>query len=83
VILSVAILQDSVLYMLPKPARHSDVIFYMADLGLPIPIKGKQGFLDSGMGFVDREQAVGIAKTCGQIVEPAFQPRELFSEDLW
>lgn len=86
-ILAAAIRQDGVIYTLPVPARHHDIIRYMAlDIGMPTPIAGEQGFLVSHQGearFANRTQAKAIARRSGQILEGKGLLRELFSEDLW
>ena len=47
-----------------------------------IPAGAEQGFIDSGLGFVSRDQAREIAIREGQVTHPAHQ-RQLFSEDHW
>ena len=82
-ILAVAIRQAGVVYTLPRPARHHDVIRLMAErYGLPTPVAGEQGFLDSELGFLDRGQAASRALDSGQVAALRCPP-ELFSEDLW
>ncbi len=74
---------NGAVYALPAPARHHDVIHFMAaKAGLPKPIKGDQGFIDSERGFVDRETAADIALAIGQI-DKLNVPPKLYSEDLW
>lgn len=81
-IVAAAIRQDGVVYALPAPARHHDVIHHMVGRGLPRPITGEQGFIDHHRGFVGRERAGRIAIENGQI-ETLAQPPLLYSEDLW
>ena len=70
-------------FSLPRPRRHHDIINYLAEVErLPIPINGEQGFIDSELGFVDRNIAGEIAVKSGQIKELKWPP-SLFSEDLW
>lgn len=42
-----------------------------------------QGFVTEDGEFVDREVAARIALACGQIEKLKYNPRELFSEDLY
>lgn len=81
-IISSAIQQNGLIFSLPYPARHHHILHLMADLGLPTPIKGKQGFLSSKGCFVDRELGAQIAIADGQI-EKLRWPPDLYSEDLW
>jgi len=81
-IVAAAIQHKGLTFSLPQPARHHHILHLMAELGLPIPIQGKQGFMNSHGNFVDRELAAQIAIADGQITELRWPP-ELFSEDLW
>jgi urease beta subunit len=49
------------------------------------PVKGgeHQGFLDEAGNWHDRTNAATHALACGQINALKFNPRELFSEDVW
>jgi hypothetical protein len=82
----VAIRSDGVLYSLPKPNRHPDVIKLIADkTGKPMG-KNLQGFIDDKEGFVTRKHALTLAMEVGQILDPNSDgPRIgiLFSEDIW
>lgn len=84
-IIAVAIFQDGVIYSLAAPARHHHVIAHMVrDVDLPIPIKGKQGFVDDTGHFLSRAQALKVAKAAGQIIRRCGgDNHELFSENLW
>jgi len=66
---------------LPEPYRHHHVIRVASYLGEKIPIIGEQGFVDAEGAFLDREEALEVAVTCGLI--DWSHDRELFSEDLW
>lgn len=82
-ILAAAILQDGVVYTLPPPARHHDIIHFMFDqCNLPTPIQGIQGFVATESVFVCRKQAALVAYKCEQIPDVAVS-QELYSEDLW
>ena len=74
---------DGVVVWLPPPARHHTIMRHMVDdLKHPIPINGKQGFIDNEIGFVDRIRAAACAINCGQIDKLNWPPY-LYSEDLW
>lgn len=79
---------DGLIYHVPKPGRHSDVIFMLAEQGLPTPITGEQGFITSKGSFVDRHLALSIAYLAKQITQEQYNKAkestyELFSEDVW
>lgn len=68
-------------YTLPRPARHKDVLHqYFKDEYVP---REDQGFIDSDLGFVDRKQALKLAKEQGLIIDGKWEWIGLFSEDLW
>jgi hypothetical protein len=71
----VAIELNGLVFRLPPPNRHHDVIKALSELGLPWPIQGLQGFVDAHGVFLDR---LAAGRACG------FEEGEpLFSEDLW
>lgn len=76
-IVAAAIEQGGIVFSLPRPARHHDII-----LTLPSRIRGRQGFVTDAGRFVDRWEARGIAVASGQVVMP-MHATLLFSEDLW
>ena len=82
-IIAAAIRRKGLIFTLPPPARHHHIMHAMAEAGLPVPIEGDQGFLNSRAGFVDRELAAQVALADEQIPRLRFHERELFSEDLW
>lgn len=81
-----------VVYDLPKPGRHHDVIAHMADNGVGA-WDCDQGFTTSEGRYVDRFEAMDIARAAGQLLAVQTDPdgidirREpsdrLFSEDVW
>lgn len=74
---------DGVIYTLPAPARHHDIISHCADvLKLNTPIMGEQGFIDDTGKFLMRRYAANIAMREGQITK-LMSPPYLYSEDLW
>lgn len=82
-IVAAAIKQDGMVCFVPQPGRHHDVIRAMARAGIPIPIKGEQGFVTDEGQFVSRRLARGIAEMASQIVNKNGNPEELYSEDVW
>ena len=81
-VLKAAIKYKGIVYSLPKPARHHDVIKLIHEKTGDINIIGDQGFLlDEGL-FVNRYIAMKFATRAGQLKnkEPI---SELYSEDLW
>lgn len=69
---------------LAPPARHHDIINHMVDvLCHPIPIIGRQGFMDDRRGFVGRLQAADIARFESHQITDLKWPPNLYSEDLW
>ena len=84
---------DDVVWTVPRPGRHSDVMdFIMKERPWITFVGGTQGFWTSKGRFVEREEARNIAEAAYQIIEGMigpdgvpykFQHRELFSEDVW
>lgn len=84
----VAIWHDGKCFSLPRPNRHDDVykqfLYPIEDAGLPIfPETINEGFLINGEVYIDRYYGLQYAQQSGQVTLPLFQPRFLFSEDLW
>lgn len=68
---------------LPHPARHHDVIKFMNEHKIPHKT-GEQGFILGSGRFVNREEAMKIAKEADQILDlDNIRPPNLYSEDLW
>ncbi len=68
--------------------RHADIIneFYRMRLSRAERDMSaeRQGFVTRSGRFVDREEAMAIARACEQLKFPVPEARtELFSEDLW
>ena len=86
-----AIRWEGVIYTLPRPSRHSDLLRHFSKIfpdRRPVFPGGEQGFLTSepGSRFVNRREAMEIAKAAGQLAARGIDPvttRELFTEDLW
>jgi hypothetical protein len=68
----------------PK-ARHHNLLHLMAEYGYSEAqvANVKQGFLTTKGRYVDREQALAIAKTANQLIKKTDPPHKLFSEDLF
>lgn len=79
----VAVRFRNVLYSLPRPARHHNVLNLIADQLDESDITGEQGFLHPITGrFMNREEAAKYALTIDQ-VQTLSAPPLLYSEDLW
>lgn len=79
-----AIQLNEVVYKVPIPGRHHDVIREMATIHkLPTPIRGTQGFVLSDGTFASRIKARQVAFEAGQILEGCGKFKELYSEDVW
>lgn len=74
---------DPIVWAVPQPGRHHDVIKSMAASGLGPDAMHDQGFRTSTGRFVDRVEGLAIAKAAGQVVEKHGNPNELYSEDMW
>ena len=85
----VAIKQCGIIYSLPAPHRHHDVIRLISTTTNERMItRGPaiQGFLTSEGEFLDRKQAYLLACMTNQIKrdrDSGYQGNSLFSEDLW
>lgn len=83
--------EDGTIWTLPPPARHANIGWFMCDNGHPVPFPGgeNQGFIASwpeGANmpvFVNRWQAMRIARRYKQILPGEGRGDLLFSEDLW
>lgn len=75
---------DGVVFSVPPPGRHHNVIWLMAEKHLrPCPPIRNQGFLLSDGSFAERKPAKIIAERAGQLLPRASELEELFSEDVW
>ena len=83
-ITEVAIKVNDKIYSLPRPARHVDVIQHF---NIKWNTPRIEGFLDDGHLFVDRVEAMRIAKMCKQPLIDFWNDldaaTELYSENLW
>ncbi len=84
----VAIRFRDVVYSLPAPNRHHDVIRKISEEtgAETVNTMGEdQGFLDEGGRYLTRRQALGVAQREGQLKDGALGLRlgRLFSEDVW
>lgn len=93
-IVGVAMRNEHMVVMLPKPARHDDCFNYIHtklgvdwDRSQEYGIKSQwQGFYTHTGKYLDREQAYRYALRVGQIKPRRThvrRPRGLCSEDLW
>lgn len=75
---------DGLVYSLPIPNRHHDIIRVMVqNLGHPKPIDGEQGFVLTDGSFVDRITAKFHAIANNQLLDRASKSDLLFSECMW
>jgi hypothetical protein len=74
--------EDGAMWALPAPCRHFH-LFALAALQGTESEPCTQGFVTSAGVFVDRVEALAIAKAAGQRVNKNGSPKELYSEDLW
>jgi len=86
-IVAAAILwKDGVVYSLPAPARHADIVHMMVtEKGIKPPINREQGFLTESGDFVRRKPAARLARLAGQVKKEDQMNAHvgLFSEDVW
>lgn len=65
--------KNQIIWLLP-PARHHNLIRFMASMGWPTPITWEQGFIDYTNRFLNRYEAAKLVN----------HPKpQLYSEDLW
>jgi hypothetical protein len=84
----VAIRFGGLIYSLPAPNRHHDVIRHIVTTTGAASVDSlgdDQGFLDSAGRYLRRRQALGVAQRAGQLKPGTMGPKlgELYSEDLW
>ena len=77
-----AIRRYSTVWSVPRPGRHHDVIAFMAEQGVE-SVGCEQGFVTSGDRFVDRREAMTIARSAGQLIADPPEGAGLFSEDIY
>lgn len=69
---------DGNVYSLPPPARHPDIVRHFGGFGGP----SRMGFVTGDNLFVDRQEAMKVAISAGQLLAPSDKPL-LYTEDLW
>lgn len=82
-IAAAAIKLHDVVYSVEKPARHHHVFEYMYNMGVEDHRDHTQGFVTDTGRFVDRKEALAIAKAANQLIRKTSPEYLLFSEDLW
>jgi hypothetical protein len=83
-IMGVALRWQGVVYKLPAPRRHGDVIQLMrTEHGHGPECMHEQGFYTNREEFIDRQEAWEIARYGKQILPKPPVPGTLFSEDVW
>lgn len=72
------------LWSLPAPNRHHHIFALAALLGDSAEGNSRgQGFITSKQRFVERADALAIARAAGQVPEGRNLGHQLFSEDVW
>ncbi len=79
-----AIKYKGIVYSLPRPNRHHNIIYDLVYVkGFTPPCSGEQGFIDTMGSFLTRKEALSIAQSAKQIKNGKIIGGELTSEDLW
>lgn len=82
----VAIRFDGRVWSLPRPNRHHDVIRHIRAVtgAAYVDAYGKdQGFLDEDGTYLDRKQALEVARAAGQLRTDVEVQDQLYSENVW
>ena len=84
-IVACALNAHGVIYSLPSPKRHHDIIRHLHETGVPpeVVLTAMQGFIDERNVFLDRREAFKVAQGAGQLLEPSLVGTALYSEDIW
>lgn len=76
--------EGEIVFSLPAPNRHHNVIHLHPISMEPEGFREVQGFLDNNGLFLDRYDAMFVAEEAGQLIrKTGSDPRKLFSEDIW
>ena len=75
--------EDGRVLALPPPARHPSVLLYSQEEGYDSNTPSTQGFITSECQFVDRVEALQIAKDASQLLPHIEVEEQLYSENLW
>lgn len=82
----VAIKYQGVIYSLPKPNRHHQVLWMIVEklhLDSIDTQESEQGFLDADGAFLRRKPAWLRVEQTGQLINNTRWPGGLYSENLW
>lgn len=85
-ITGVAVCANDLIYAMPAPNRHCDIMFRLFAVNKELfnDKNTEQGFITTTGEFVNRRQGLRLALAAGQVLEENLvAPPELFSEDLW
>lgn len=74
--------EDGAMWSLPAPSRHFHLFALIAFQGTEAE-PCEQGFSTSQGRFVDRKEAIVLAREAGQPIRKRDNPTQLYSEDLW
>jgi len=70
-------------FTMPRPNRHHNILHKMTDLGMTKAAHEFQGFFTSFGRYVDRVEGLKIAIEANQIKTKNGNPEVLYSEDIW
>src|SRR3974390_1373620 len=91
-IVAVALRLNKLIFQMPAPYRHHDIIAAVSRAGLPtVGLVAQQGFITNSGRFVDRREGRKIAEEAKQLLKQKDakgvpyerKHSELFSEDVW
>ena len=84
IIVGVTITVDGVIRQLPRPYRHHHVIeMVYVDSGFRPVTTEDQGFFTNTGRYLNREEALVVAKKANQLLPRHHHATELFSESVW
>jgi len=71
-------------YAVERPGRHPHILHMLHEQGVPSFLgQEEQGFVTNHGRYVNRQEAVIIASSQGQLIRKTSPVNQLFSEDLW
>jgi hypothetical protein len=83
-IVGVAVIHKDVVYKLPRPKRHHDVVYLInLETGDTVKSSSEQGFYDAEGVFLNRYEAKVRAVETNQLLPGHSDSPKLYSEDVW
>lgn len=80
-------LRNDEIFVVNQPGRHHHVVHFMASIGIKQTTLANQGFLTNRGRYVNRTEAMIIARKADQLLDKnkdkSYRDRELYSEDVW